>query len=214
MVAQASVTSGTKGGGSPGTQVTGARGHRGASRAAPHSAPPRARRRLAHACAPARTNYQIPGLQAVHPRTGRACAPRSSPAVSSELGLMFPCPGRSVSAGQSPPRRALATRLDVGAQPGAQRCPFTHCGSPDGALGLGAQGTSLTDPTSAHSCPALRYPQRQRGQEGRKAGCPVPAEARAGATQAGTRPGCGRGSGVGPAQLPTVRSAVAGGLAT
>ena len=68
--------------------------------------------------------------------------------------------------------------------------------------------TSLTDPTSAHPCPALGYPQRQRGQEGRKAGCPVAAGARAGATQAGTRPGCGRGSGVGPVQLPTVLRAV------
>lgn len=137
MVALASVT--------PGTGGWGRRAHRppgcgGTSRAAPPCAQPSARCLLAHARVPARANYRVPELRAVHPRTGQARAPRASPSAGSEPSLMFPRSGRPVDAAQPPPRRARATGLAVGAQPGAQRSPCVRPGGPDGTSGLGARG--------------------------------------------------------------------------
>lgn len=122
---------------------------------------------------------------------------------------MFPRPGRSVGAAQSPPRRARATRLAVGAKPGAQRSPCVRRGGPDGASSLGAGGS---DAHSSHfRSPMSRpvHPQCPRGQEGGGAGCRVGAGTRARPTEAGTRPGCGRGSGGSRMQLPRALQAVA-----
>lgn len=173
---------------------------RGSRRPAQPSAPPRARHRhrLAHARAPASANYRVPGLQAVHPRTGQARALRASPAVSSRTSLMFPRPGRSVDGCCTvPPRRACATQLAVGAKPGAQSSPCVRRGGPDGASGLGARGgyAHSSHFRSPMSRPVL--PSRPRGQEGGGAGFGVRARAGTGLTEAGTRPGCGRGRGGG-----------------
>lgn len=115
-------------------------GYGGTSRAAPPCAQPSARCLLAHARAPARANYRVPELRTVHPRTGQARAPRASPSAGSGVSLMFPRPGRPVGAAQPLPRRARATGLAVGAQPGAQRSPCVRPGCPDGTSGLGAPG--------------------------------------------------------------------------
>lgn len=115
-------------------------GHCGASRAAaPPCAPPRARC-PAHARAPARANYRIPGLRAVHRRVVRDRALRAWPAAGSRSSLMFPRPGRPVGSAKPPPCRALAPWLAVGAQPDAQRSPCVRRGGPDGASGFGAPG--------------------------------------------------------------------------
>lgn len=184
-------------------------GHRGASLPVPPGAPPRARRRLAHARAPARANYRFPERPAVHPRTRPARAPRASPAPRSRAGLMFPRPGRSVGAAQSPPRRARATRSAVGAKPGAQRSPCVRRGGPDGASSLGARGGDAHSPHFRSPMSRPVHPQCPRGQEGGGAGCRVGAGTGARPTEAGTRPGCGRGSGGGRMQLPRTLEAVA-----
>lgn len=122
---------------------------------------------------------------------------------------MFPRPGRSVGAAQSPPRRARATRLAVGAKPGAQRPPCVRRGGPDGATSLGARGS---DAHRSHFRPPMSrpvHPQCPRGQEEGGAGCRAGAATRARPPEAGTRPGCGRGSGGSRMQLPRTLKAVA-----
>lgn len=157
MVAWASVTAGTTGwrvswhAGLQGAETLPAR-----SRPAPRHVPATASRMRA------RANYRIPGLQ-VHPRTGQARALRASPAASSRTSLMFPRPGRLVGAAQSPPRRARATRLAVGAQPGAQRSPCVRRGGPDGTSGLGARGG---DAHSSHFRPPMSRPALPSTLEG------------------------------------------------
>lgn len=165
-MARASVTAGTRGhsvswhAGLQGTEALPAR-----SRPAPRHVPATASRMRA----PARANYRVPGLQAVHPRTEQARALRASPAVSARTSLMFPRPGRLVGAAQSPPRRARATRLAVDAQPGAQRPPCVRRGGPDGTSGLGARGgdahsSHFRSPMSRPALPStLEGTGRRRG---------------------------------------------------
>lgn len=159
--------------------------------------------------APASANYRVPELRTVHPRPGQARAPRASPSEGSGPSLMFPRPGRPVGSAQPAPGRTRASRLAVGAQPGAQRSPCVRRGGPDGASGLGAPGGDahsfhFRSPMSRPARPpAPERTGRRRGWQRRGTG------ARAGPTPAGTRPGCGRGRGDGRMQLPTVVMAVA-----
>lgn len=122
---------------------------------------------------------------------------------------MFPRPARSVGAAQSPPRRARATRLAVGAKPGAQRSPCVRRGGPDGASSLGARGGDAH--RSHFRSPMSRpvHPQCPRGQEGGGAGCRAGAGTGARPTEAGARPGCGRGSGGSRMLLPRTLKAAA-----
>lgn len=115
--------------------------------------------------APARANYRFPGLRVVHPRPGQACAPRASPAAGSGPSLMFPCPGRPLRSAQPTPRRARASRLAVGAQPGAQPSPCVRRGGPDGASGLGAPGR---DAHSSHFRSPMSRPARRPTPEGKR----------------------------------------------
>lgn len=114
--------------------------------------------------APASANYRVPGLRTVHPRPGQARAPRASPSGGSGPSLMFPRPGRPVGSAQPAPGGTRASRLAVGAQPGAQRSPCVRRGGPDGASE--PRAATLTASTSGHPCPALRDPRRPRRQEG------------------------------------------------
>lgn len=163
----------------------GGRRPRGTSRAAPPCVPPRARRRPAHARPPARANYRVPGLRAVHSCPGQARAARASPAEGFRPSLMFPRPGRPLGSAQPAPGRTRASRLAVGAQPRAQRSPCVRRSGPDGASSLGAPGG---DAHSFHFRSPMSRPARPPAPEatGRRRGRP-----RRGAGAGGPEPGPG-----------------------
>lgn len=146
--------------------------NRGASRAAQSGAPPRARRRPAHARVPARANYRVPGLHAVHWHAEQARAPRASPVVHSSLSLMFPRPERLDGSAKPPPRRAHAPRLAVRAQPDAHCSPCVRRSAPDGASGLGAPGgyAHSSHFRSPRSRPLLPPALEGTGKVGRRRG--------------------------------------------
>ena len=183
-----------------GRQARGAPGHRSASRAVQPCAPPRARRRPAHARARSR---QLPSPGAPRRSSATRAGPHTARHARSGLRAWphVPAPeeaGRfsTASAPQSPCVPVSAARRPALSMRESRR--------PDSAWALPAPGC---DTHNSHfrspMSDSARPPQRPRGQEGSRGG-------RRGEQEPGPGPpGRGRGRGGGQVQPPTAVTAVA-----